>query len=351
MKYFPKILLTCFIFASLIQGGDSKTPSNKRAVLVYDHSSDQVLHEEHADEIRHPASLTKKMTLYIVFQALKSGRLHFHTRLKVSPYAASQEPCKIHLQPGEQVAVSDLIKAVVTKSANDASCVLAEELGKSAEGFVRMMNTTAQELGMGQTVFQNPTGLPHPAQITTARDMLILAQSLLRDFPEYYPLFKTVHFTYNGRTYRNHNRMLGVVPGMEGLKTGFVNASGYNISTSTMRNGRRIFAIVMGGRSWQERNREAEHLIETAFLNSTNSQKPHREQDLNDQPMVRYLNGVEAQSTLQKTLETAPKSSVKQARRLVVSSCKNLSKRSVVKTVWQKPIPKKLKKCSKRKRG
>lgn len=344
MTFFNKIIIACF---ALLITSSSSHAKNKRAAIVFDESTEQVLHAEHADEVRHPASLTKKMTFYIVFQALKSGRLTLDMELPVSQYAANQEPCKIHLQPGQRVAVIDLVKAMVTKSANDASCVLAEELGGSVAGFVRMMNATARKLGMNKTVFYNPTGLPHPHQVTTAREMLILARALLKDFPEYYPLFKTINFTYNGKTYRNHNRMLGVVEGMEGLKTGFVNASGFNISTSTKRGDRRIFTIVMGGKSWQERNRKAEHLIETAFANSSNFQCPLEASDpiqRKDEPLVQYLKGIDAQTDLQKALEISPKPRTKR-----VSKMSKTSKPSFVKTVLHHATPKKFKKCAKRK--
>lgn len=351
MIFFNKIVIICFSLFCISIAAHAQSPKNKKAAIVFDESTGKVLHTEHADDLRHPASMIKKMTFYIVFEALRSGRLTMDTELLVSQYAASQPPCKVYLKPGTYVKVKDLIKAMVTKSANDASCVLAEELGGSIHGFVRMMNATARKLGMNKTVCQNPTGLPHPHQVTTAREMLILARALVNDFPEYYPLFSLTNFYFNGVNYRNHNRMLGVVDGMEGLKTGFVNASGFNISTTTKRGDRRIYTVVMGGNSWQERDRKVKHLIETAFCNGDHYLK-HYEVSANEapnrEPFVQYLKSVEAQSHLDKMLISTGKPSFK-SKTKAISPAQSLAKPRLIKAVWKKNTPKKFRRCSKRK--
>lgn len=366
MAFFNKILLKLFVMFVAIGIAHAKTLKNKRAVLVFDAASGRILKQEHANELRHPASLTKKMALRIVFKALKQGKINFNTIFTVSKYASLQPPCSMGLKPGERVAVIDLIKGSITKSGNDSMCTLAEGIAGSISAFVRMMNAEAQELGMSKTIFYNPTGLPNPHQFTTAKDMLILAQSLLRDFPEYYGLFKTVNFSYKDRNFRNHNQMLGIVPGMEGIKTGFVNASGFCISTSTVRDGRRVYVIVMGGNTWRERDKEVVSLLETAFQNLPQAESlapnvPHHDErdtesaqatEPNNVSLVNYLEGVDAKAELQKTLQEPliKKENNKSPKIVSLSSVKRLDEGRIIKAVWSKPLLKK-KKSSKRKRA
>lgn len=243
---------------------------NKYAAIVVDGNTGRVLHAEHAYEQRHPASLTKKMTLYILFEALESGKITLKTRFPVSFLATRQAPSKLGLRVGETITVEAIIKAMVTKSANDASVVAAEGLAGSVTKFVHLMNRKAKQLGMHSTQFFNPTGLPDRRQITTAMDMAILAQALYQDFPQHYHYFKTKSFNYLGISHRNHNHMLGKIDGLDGIKTGFICASGFNISTSALRydvnnKPRRLFAVVMGGTSWRSRDKRAAELLEANF--------------------------------------------------------------------------------------
>lgn len=243
---------------------------NKYAAIVIDGNTGKVLHAENAYERRHPASLTKKMTLYLIFEALQSGKITLNTRFPVSLLATKQAPSKLGLRAGESISVEAIIKGLVTKSANDAAVVVAEGLSGSLSKFVQVMNKKAKELGMNSTEFYNSTGLPDRRQITTAMDMAILAQALYQDFPQHYHYFRTKSFSYLGVSHRNHNHMLGKVEGLDGIKTGFICASGFNISTSAIRydvknKPRRLFAVVMGGSSWRSRDKRAAELLETNF--------------------------------------------------------------------------------------
>jgi D-alanyl-D-alanine carboxypeptidase len=255
--------------------------TDKYAAIVIDGNTGKVLHAENAYERRHPASLTKKMTLYMVFEALRSGKITLNTRFPVSFFAAKQAPSKLGLKVGDSISVEAIIKALVTKSANDAAVVIAEGLSGSLAKFVQTMNKKAKQLGMNSTQFYNSTGLPDRRQVTTAMDMATLAQALYDDFPEYYHYFRTKSFDYLGVSHRNHNRMLGKVQGLDGIKTGFICASGFNISTSAIRydsknNPRRLFAVVMGGSSSHVRDKRAAHLLETSFrkIGATSAKAP-----------------------------------------------------------------------------
>ncbi len=233
--------------------------------IVIDAESGAVLQETAADDVRHPASLTKMMTLYMVFEALDLGRLKLNARLPVSAYAASQSPTKLDLEEGDLITVRDVILGLVTKSANDAAVVAAEGLGGSEERFSRMMTQTARKLGMMRTTFQNPSGLPDPDQVTTARDLATLARALIRRFPHYYGYFSTAEFTYAGVTHANHNRLMTWYRGADGIKTGFIRASGFNLAASAVRNNRRLIGIVLGGTTATARDQHMARLLDAAF--------------------------------------------------------------------------------------
>lgn len=233
--------------------------------IVVDHGTGTVVSESGADSVNYPASLTKMMTLYLTFEALRSGRTTLSTRLPVSAEAARQPPSKLGLKPGATIRVDDAIRALVVKSANDVAVVLAEGLGGTEARFAQLMSSRARELGMTRTRFVNASGLPDDLQRTTARDMAVLARRLISDFPEYYGYFGLPHFVWRGRTYYNHNRLLATYPGMDGLKTGYIRASGYNLAASAERNGRRLVAVVLGGSTSSERNREMVRLLDEAF--------------------------------------------------------------------------------------
>ena len=235
------------------------------ASIVVDEASGQVLSQSNADVLTYPASLTKMMTLYLTFEALQKGKITLGQALPVSANAASQPPTKLGLYPGETITVSLLIRGMIIKSANDAAMVMGEALGGSVEGFAQKMNAKAQALGMTRTLFRNPNGLPDPNQHTTARDLSRLAAALYRDFPQYYPLFSETRFTFHGRIYLTHNRFVLNYPGADGLKTGYIRASGFNLAASASRNGRRVIGVVLGGRSPSLRDAQMWSLFDQGF--------------------------------------------------------------------------------------
>ncbi len=223
--------------------------------------SGRTLYSYKADTARYPASLTKIMTLYVLFEELEAGRMSLQTPLKVSKHAASRPPSKLGLKPGSTIAVKDAIMALVTKSANDVAVVVAENVGGSVPAFAQRMTRTARQIGMKRTTFHNPSGLPDNRQKTTARDMALLGRAIQERFPKYYKYFNTRVYTYKGRRYGNHNRLLGRVKGVDGIKTGYIRASGFNLVTSVNTGGRHIVAVVMGGRTGASRNAQMKKLI------------------------------------------------------------------------------------------
>lgn len=250
------------VFAGfLIGGGTHATANPKYAGIVVDAKTGKTLYADNADAYRFPASLTKIMTLYVVFEELEAGRLTLNSRLKVSKYAAGRPPSKIGLKPGSTIKVKDAILALVTKSANDVATVVAENIGGSEAAFARRMTRTARQLGMSKTTFRNAHGLPNSKQRTTARDMARLGRAIEERFPEEFKYFNTRVFTYKGRRYGNHNKLLGRVKGVDGIKTGYIRASGFNLVTSVKRNGRHVVAVVMGGRTGASRNAHMKDLI------------------------------------------------------------------------------------------
>ena len=237
--------------------------------MAIDANTGETLHAESADELRHPASLTKMMTIYMVFEQLEAGRLMPATKLKVSQEAASAAPTKLDLEPGEQIAVMDAVKALITKSANDMSIVLAEAIGGTEAKFAELMTQKARSLGMRNTTFRNASGLPDSGQVTTARDMLTLALRLQDDFPKYYPLFATRAFAYNGATHRNHNTLLGTFEGIDGIKTGYTRMSGFNVVTSLRRGEKHIVAAVFGGATAGTRNATMRLVLTRSLLKAS----------------------------------------------------------------------------------
>jgi D-alanyl-D-alanine carboxypeptidase len=241
----------------------------KHAALVIDVNSGAVLHKDDADALRHPASLTKMMTLYLTFETLESGRLKMSDMITISKNAASVAPSKLDLKPGEQISVRNAIGAIVTKSANDIAVAIAEKIGGTEANFVRLMNTRARQLGMTKTHFENPSGLPNDDHVTTARDMATLALHLMDDYPTYFPVFATRTFAYEGKSYRNHNTMLNTFAGVDGIKTGYTRASGFNLVTSVHRGRRHLLGVVFGGRTAASRNAEMRTLLTKAFTRAS----------------------------------------------------------------------------------
>lgn len=237
--------------------------------IIVDANSGGTLQATNADSLRHPASLTKIMTLYMLFERLESGKIRLDTPMEISEYASQQAPTKLGLRPGQTIRVEDAIKGLVTRSANDAAVVIAEALGGDEDDFARMMTRKARALGMSKTVYKNASGLPDSEQVTTARDQATLGRAIQDRFPKYYRYFATEAFNYRGRVIRNHNRLLGRVEGVDGIKTGYTRASGFNLVTSMKRGNRYVVGVVMGGRSGGSRdaimrNLLAEHLDEAA---------------------------------------------------------------------------------------
>ncbi len=237
--------------------------------IIVDANSGSTLQATSADSLRHPASLTKIMTLYLLFERLESGKINLDTTMDVSVHASQQAPTKLGLRPGQTIRVEDAIKGLVTRSANDAAVVIAEAIGGDEDDFAKAMTRKARALGMNKTVYKNASGLPDDDQVTTARDQALLGRAIQDRFPRYYRYFSTTAFNFRGRVIRGHNRLLGKVEGVDGIKTGYTRASGFNLVTSMKRGNRYVVGVVMGGRSGGSRdaimrNLLAEHLDEAA---------------------------------------------------------------------------------------
>lgn len=235
------------------------------AAIVVDAQSGEVLFARHADSRRYPASITKVMTLYLTFEALAEGRVKLDDVITVSPHAASQPPSKLGLAAGQTITLEDAMKATAVRSANDMAVAIAEHIGGSEARFTAQMTLKANELGMTQTRYVNANGLPDARQLTSARDLAILARAIMRDYPQYYRFFGLHDWAYNGRDYRNTNGLLHGGNGYDGMKTGYTNASGYNLAASAVRDGRRIITVVLGGRSTASRNAHVAALMDTGF--------------------------------------------------------------------------------------
>lgn len=241
------------------------TDNARYAAIVVDAESGEVLFARHADSRRYPASITKVMTLYLAFEALAEGKIKLDDVITVSPHAASQPPSKLGLAAGQTITVDDAMRATSVRSSNDMAMALAEHISGSQDRFAAQMTLKARELGMTQTRYANPNGLPDARQLTSARDLAILARAVMRDYPQYYSYFGLQDWTYNGRDYRNTNGLLRDGQGYDGMKTGYTNASGYNLAASAVRDGRRIVTIVLGGRSTASRNAHVAALMDTGF--------------------------------------------------------------------------------------
>ena len=241
------------------------TDPSKDAALVVDGETGKVLYARNENALRHPASLTKMMTLYLLFDALKKGQVSFATEMPVSAHAAAQKPTNLHLTRGEQISVDKAIKAIVVRSANDVAVVIAEYLGGTEPHFAELMNAKARALGMKDTFYHNASGLPDPLQITTATDLALLARHLAYDFPQYFHYFSTPGFSFHGTEYVTHDNLLGRYQGTDGIKTGYTGASGFNLVSSVVRDNVHVIGVVMGGITAQRRDREMMHLLDQTF--------------------------------------------------------------------------------------
>jgi len=251
--------MATFAFAGVARAED------RYAAIVIDARTNEVLLEDQANEARYPASLTKMMTLYMLFDAIERGELSPSTRLTVSRRASRMPASRLGLRRGSSISVDQAINAIVIKSANDVAVVVAERLAGSESRFAAQMTAKARDLGMTNTRFANASGLPDSRQRTTARDMAILGQALWRDFPQHYQRFSAEGWSYGRRYVRSHNRLVGAVEGVDGIKTGYTADSGYNLVSSAEREGRRVIVTVMGGESAQARDNQVAYLIEGAY--------------------------------------------------------------------------------------
>lgn len=239
--------------------------NSKYAAYVVHAESGDILFDRYSRSRRYPASLTKMMTLYMLFEAVEKGELTLQSKLKVSKRAAGQPPSKLGVKSGSTITVDTAIQALVIKSANDVAVVVAEELNGSEWRFAQAMTAKARSLGMRSTTFRNASGLPNSRQITTARDMAVLGQRVMQDFPQYYDYFKAKTFKYNGRTYSTHNSLVKSYDGADGIKTGYTRRSGFNLVTSAEKDGQRLIGVVLGGRKSYTRDRHMRVILDNAF--------------------------------------------------------------------------------------
>jgi len=251
--------------AVLMAIAPSLASARVQASIIMDAQTGQVLEARNPDRRCFPASLTKLMTLYLTFQRLNSGKMTLDEEIPVSYHAAGQAPTKLYLHPGERISVQSAILAITTRSANDAAVVLSEAEGGTETHFAELMNQEARQLGMKHTTFRNASGLPNWQQKTTARDMATLALAIIHNYPQYYHFFHARSFVFRAHTIYGHDHLLGSCPGVDGMKTGYTNASGFNIVTSAVRNGRRLVGVVMGGASAHSRDRHMAALLNQGF--------------------------------------------------------------------------------------
>ncbi|MFM9858304.1 D-alanyl-D-alanine carboxypeptidase [Pseudoxanthobacter sp. M-2] len=300
----------------------SPAADSRYAAIVVDSATGEVLFAKNADARRYPASLTKIMTLYILFEEMQKGRYNEASKLSVSAKAAAQAPSKLGLKAGGTITVGEAIRGLVTKSANDAAMVVAENVSGSEEAFGKRMTATARRLGMHGTTFRNPNGLPNPGQVTTARDMATLGLAVQTRFPQEYKYFSTRKFVFRGATYGNHNRLLGSVEGVDGIKTGYIRASGFNLVTSVKRDGRQLVAVVMGGATGRSRDAHMAELVRTYLPKATRTRAT--------QPLVASVRGgwklpqteaevAAADPTAEAPMVLAPAASASPARPVVVA--------------------------------
>lgn len=259
-----RLLAILFVFSIALTLSVEKAQARYAAIIV-DADTGRVLYERNADTRNYPASLTKMMTLYMLFEAMDQGKATLNTRMPVSRRAAGQPPTKLGLKAGESIRVETAIKALVTKSANDVATVVGEFLGGTESRFAQMMTKRARRLGMTRTTFRNASGLPNKGQLSTARDMAALSIALRRDFPQYYHYFSTEAFQFRGRTVRTHNKVLLHYAGADGLKTGYTRASGFNLAASVVRPGASLVGVVFGGKTSKWRDRHMMSLLDKGY--------------------------------------------------------------------------------------
>ena len=265
MHLIKLILNFIFILFFLFIASSAKA---KYASFVINENTKRIYHNTNADTRNYPASLTKIMTLYMIFDSLKNKKISMNTKFKISKRAARQPPSKLNLSAGSRITVKNAILALITKSANDVATVVAENLGKSEKNFARLMTKKAKKLGMTRTTFKNASGLPNRGQLSTARDMAVLGMAIRKNHPNFFKLFKTKSFVYKGVKYTNHNNLLSSYSGTDGIKTGYTHASGFNLVASVERNGQRIIGVVFGGKKARSRDKHMKKLLNKYFKTS-----------------------------------------------------------------------------------
>jgi D-alanyl-D-alanine carboxypeptidase len=272
-RFLARTAVSLMIAATLVKANAAEAATAKYAAIVIDVNSGKTMFSASADAPRYPASLTKMMTLYMLFEGLKSGKFTKNSRIPISRHAASQAPSKLGVKPGQSISVETAIYALVTKSANDAAAASGEFMGGSEARFAQIMTAKARNLGMSRTTFRNASGLPNPSQLTTARDMATLGIALRQNFPQYYSYFSTRSFTYGRSRMGNHNKLLGRVAGVDGIKTGYTRASGFNLVTSVKQGNRLVVAVVMGGKTGRARDQHMAGLVNKYAPKASNSRR------------------------------------------------------------------------------
>jgi len=255
----------CLLLLALPAHAASLYSQPKYAAILVNAGTGEVLYSRRADMLRPPASITKVMTLYLAFEAIEAGELKLTDRVTISRHAAAQAPTKLGLPVGSSISVDEAIRVIAIKSANDIAVALAEKIGGSEAAFARMMTRKANQIGMRNTVFANASGLPNPALLTTARDIATMSAALIRHFPQYYGYFSQRQFTVGRQQLTSHNRLLGKSEGVDGIKTGYTVASGFTLTASALRNGRRLIAVVLGGPTSKARDENVAALLDAGF--------------------------------------------------------------------------------------
>ena len=262
LRFLGKSFAVALIAGGLFAGQAAAAPDS---AIVVDAKTGKVLYSDNPDAQRYPASLTKMMTVYLLFEAIQTGKATLSSRIPISEHAAAQAPSKLGARPGTTISARDAVLAIVTRSANDVAVAIGEFLAGSESAFAQRMTEKARQLGMTRTTFRNASGLPDPGQLTTARDLSILGRALREHYPQYYGFFSTPSFVWNGRRIGNHDRLLGRVAGVDGIKTGYTRASGFNLVTSVSKDNRQIVAVVMGGDTGRQRDQRMASLVTTYF--------------------------------------------------------------------------------------
>jgi len=268
------VVLTGIAALGLCVLSDTAQAAPRYAGMAVDANTGKVLYAKNADKPRYPASLTKIMTLYLLFDFIAEGKVDYTTDFYVTKHAAAQAPSKLGLKPGQTIRAIDAIRALVTKSANDVAAVVAENLGGSEVNFAKMMTKKARSIGMRSTTFRNASGLPNKQQVTTARDMVTMSLAIQRDHPKHYRFFRTKQFKYRGRRYRNHNALLFSYKGTDGIKTGYTRASGFNLTSSVRRGNKHVVAAVMGGKSSKSRNAQMRRVLDRSLRKASKHKRP-----------------------------------------------------------------------------